>query len=88
MQVIAANESIAAVAKQRYDSEIRSKVEATHRGHFLVLNVHTGEYVMNERHVEAAREMIGKGYTGDDLFTFRVGYPTAYSIGGWPEDND
>ena len=80
--------SIATVAKQRYDAEIRPQVEATKRGQFLVMNVKSGDFVTNESHVQAALHMLHNGHSGDDLFTLRVGYPTAYNIGGWPEDSD
>ena len=82
------SENIATVAKQRYDTEIRPKVEATKRGQFLVMNVQSGDYVIHESHVQAVLDMLAQGHSGDDLFTLRIGYPTAHNIGGWPEDSE
>lgn len=88
MPATIADENVATAAKLRYDSEIRSKVEPAKRGQFLVLNVKSGDYATNESHVQAILDMLNKGHVGDDLFTFRIGYPTAHSIGGWPEDSE
>jgi hypothetical protein len=64
-----------------YEQEIRPKVEAEHKGEYLIVNVETGDYVMDADDLVASKRAKAK-YPNAPLFTVRVGYPTAYRLGG------
>jgi len=64
-----------------YDQQIRDRVEAENRGRFLVINVETGEYVLDDDHLAASDRAAAK-YPGAPLYAIRVGYPAVGRIGG------
>jgi hypothetical protein len=64
-----------------YDQQIRDRVEAENRGRFLVINVETGEYVLDDDHL-AASDRAAARYPGAPLYAIRVGYPAVGRIGG------
>ena len=64
-----------------YEQEIRPKVEPEHKGEYLIVNVETGDYVMDADDLVASKRAKAK-YPNAPLFTVRVGYPTAYRLGG------
>jgi hypothetical protein len=64
-----------------YDEQIRDRVEAENRGRFLVINVETGEYVLDDDHLAASDRAAAK-YPGAPLYAVRVGYPAVGRIGG------
>ena len=67
--------------KAWYEQQIRDRVEAENRGRFLVINVETGEYVLDDDHLAASDRAAAK-YPGAPLYTLRVGYPAVGRIGG------
>jgi hypothetical protein len=64
-----------------YEQEIRPKVESENKGKYLILNVDTGDYDMDSDDLIATRRARAK-YPDAPLFTVRIGYPTAYRLGG------
>ncbi len=64
-----------------YEQQIRPKVEAEHRGEYLIINVATGEYEMDTNDLIASKRAKIR-FPDDPLFTVRVGYPAAYRMGG------
>ena len=71
--------SVRSRAHAIYDAELWH-LEAEHKGKFLVLDVGTGGYEMDEEHVQAALRMLARFpvETERAFFSFRIGYPTAY----------
>lgn len=67
--------------KALYDGEIRDRVEAEDRGRFLVINVETGEFVLDDDPL-AASDRAAAQYPGAPLYAIRVGYPAVGRIGG------
>ena len=63
-----------------YDQEIRDKVEAKHRGRFLVLDITTGEYEIDDSDLIASKRAMTKNPDAV-LYGVRVGYPVAYRLG-------
>ena len=63
-----------------YDQRIRTQVEAGNQGKFLVINVETGEYEMDADDVAAAKRAKTR-FPDAPLFSVRIGYPGAYSLG-------
>lgn len=64
-----------------YDQQIRSQVETSHKGKFLVLDIETGEYEIDVSEVAALQRAKAKNPDAA-LYILRVGYPTAYRVGG------
>ncbi len=64
-----------------YNETIRPQVEAGNKGKFLVINVETGEYEMDADDVAAAQRASAR-FPDAPLFSVRVGYPSAYELGG------
>lgn len=75
-----AKEEIAARAKALYEREIRPEVESGNRGKYLVLDVETGEYEIDEDHLAASKRARAK-HPGGALFALRIGLPTMGRIG-------
>jgi len=75
-------EEIAARGEAIYDRDIRSKVESTHHGKFLVLDIETGEYEIDDEDVTASLRALAKRPDAV-LYGIRIGYPTAYRLGGF-----
>ena len=71
---------IARRGQEYYDQHLRAKLEPEHTGKFLVLDVETGDYEMDESEVAASERARAKH--PDSLFyILRVGYRAAHSIG-------
>jgi hypothetical protein len=75
------SEEIVQRGQALYDQQIRAKVEASHKGEFLILDVDTGEYEIDSNEVAAVKRAKAKN-PGAALYILRVGYPTAYRVGG------
>ena len=68
-------------ARGIYETRIRASVEPAHDGKFIVIDLDSGEYEIDESDVEALRRA-GERFPKGRLFTLRVGRKTAYRIGG------
>lgn len=74
-------EEVEARGEAIYQQELREKVEAGNKGKFLVLDVETGEYQIDEDDLEATKRALAKRPEAV-LYGLRIGYPTAYRLGG------
>jgi hypothetical protein len=74
-------EEISRRGQETYDREIRAKVEAEHKGKFLVLDILTGAYEIDEDDLTASDRLLAKNPNAL-LYGVRIGYPTAYRLGG------
>jgi len=63
-----------------YEEAIRSHVETSNLGKFLVINTETGEYEMDADDVTAVKRAKLRFPTAP-LFSMRVGYPAVYRLG-------
>ncbi len=63
-----------------YDREIRDKVEAEHHGRFLVLDITTGEYEIDDSDLVASKRAMSKNPNAV-LYGVRVGHPATYQLG-------
>lgn len=81
----ASEDSVASRAHAIYDAELRH-LEDEHWGKFLVLDLNSKDYEIDEQHVQAALRMLERHPVEAErsLYSFRIGYPATYSIGGWP----
>jgi hypothetical protein len=73
-------EEIAARGKAIYDAQIRAKVEPQYTGKFLIIDIETGNYEMDEDEFAASRRAHAKHPDGA-FFGLRVGYRTSGTIG-------
>jgi hypothetical protein len=73
-------EEVAKRAREIYVREIRDKVEAGNRGKYLVIDIETGEYVLDEDEVTAMKRAASR-YSPDTLYGMRIGFPTMGRIG-------
>ncbi len=64
-----------------YEQQIRAKVDASNKGKFLVLDIETGEYEIDEDELEALKRAKAK-HPDAALYMLRIGYATAYRLGG------
>ncbi len=74
-------EEVGRIGQELYDREIRSQVEAEHRGKFLVLDILTRDYEIDENDLAASDRLLARKPTAV-LYGVRIGYPTAYRLGG------
>jgi hypothetical protein len=73
-------EEIAARGRAIYEQQIRHKVEPEHIGKFLVVDIETGDYEMDEDGHAASRRAYQKKPTGV-RYGMRIGYPAWGRIG-------
>ncbi len=64
-----------------YEQSIRPHMEAQHRGEYVVIDIETGEYEVDQSDLAATKRALAKRPDAV-LYGVRVGYPTAYRIGG------
>ena len=71
---------VAARGEAIYAQHIRANVEPQHQGKFLVLDIETGSYEIDEDDLAATKRALARR-PGAVLYVLRIGYPTAYRIG-------
>jgi hypothetical protein len=64
-----------------YERQIRDRVEAGNRGKFVVIDIETGDFEMEEDDVQATKRLLARRPDAV-VYGLRVGYPTAYTLGG------
>lgn len=74
-------EEVAARGEAIYAEQLRAQVETGNIGKFLVLDIETGDYEIDEDDLQATLRMMSKRPAAV-LHGLRIGYPTAYRLGG------
>lgn len=74
-------EEVATRGEKIYEEHIRTKVEAEHKGEFLVVDIETGAYEIDRDDLAATKRAMAKRPEAV-LYGLRIGYPTAYQLGG------
>jgi hypothetical protein len=64
-----------------YERQLRSQLEPAHLGKFVVINVDTGEYELDEEHLAASLRAM-KRWPDAPKYATRVGSRTIGRIGG------
>jgi hypothetical protein len=64
-----------------YEASIRSQVEPTHVGKFLVLDTQTGDYEIDSSML-AALDRLKLRRPAAETYTLRIGFATAITLGG------
>jgi len=80
MSTTLTNEEIARLGVERYERDIRSSVEPKYSGRFLVLDVLTGDYEIDNDDL-AASDWLLERQPDASLYGIRIGYPAAYRMG-------
>ncbi len=75
-------EEIAERGEAIYDREIRAKVETEHKGKYLVMDIESGEYEIDQDDLAATKRMMAK-FPNAILYGLRIGYVAAYRLGGF-----
>ena len=74
-------DEVAARGEAIYEQQIRAKVEAEHKGKFLVIDIETGDYQIDDDDLVATKRALAKRPEAV-LYGLRIGYPAAYRLGG------
>jgi hypothetical protein len=74
-------EEVESRGEEIYDQQIRQKVEVGNKGKFVVIDIETGEYEVDEDDLQATKRALAKRPEAV-LYGVRIGYPTAYNLGG------
>ena len=74
-------EEVARRGKEIYERAIKDKVLADHKGELLSIDVLSGDYAVNQNHLATVDELRARQPEAV-IFTLRVGYKTAYAMGG------
>ncbi|MFB3133689.1 MAG: hypothetical protein ACE10K_14320 [Rhodothermales bacterium] len=64
-----------------YNQQIRAEVETGNEGKFLVLDIETGAYEVDEDELAAVQRAKANN-SNAVLYIMRIGYATAYRLGG------
>lgn len=74
-------EEVATRGEAIYAEQLRGQVEAGNNGKFLVLDIETSDYEIDADDLQATLRMLSKRPAAV-LYGLRIGYPTAYRLGG------
>lgn len=75
-------EEIARCGEAIYDRDIRAKVEPDHVGEFVVVDVVTGEYEVDQDDLTASHRLLARSPEAV-MYGIRIGFPAAYRIRGF-----
>jgi hypothetical protein len=75
------SEEIARLGNQIYQRDIRDQVMPQHKGKFLVLDITSGDYEIDEDDL-SAEEVLRARRPDGVLFGLRIGYTSAYTLAG------
>lgn len=74
------SDEIAARGKNIYETQLRDKLESENIGKFLIIDIETGEYEMDEDHVIASKKA-SCNTPGRARYGMRIGYAVSGTIG-------
>ena len=75
------SEEIVERGEALYNQQIRAEVETGNEGKFLVLDIETGAYEVDEDELAAVQRAKANN-SNAALYIMRIGYATAYRLGG------
>ena len=74
------SQEVASRGEILYAQQIRDKVNPKHKGKFLVIDIETGEYEINDDDLVATKQLL-TNHPNAVIYGLRIGYPAAYRIG-------
>ena len=75
-------EEVAERGEAIYEQQIRPLVEREDKGKYVVLDIESGDYEIDQDHLAATKRMMERR-PGAVLYGLRIGYPAAYRLGGF-----
>ena len=72
--------------KEIYETQLKEKIESEKNGKYLVLEVESGEYFINDFLDEALKEA-KKKFPNKIFYSLRIGYPGVFSFSSMRGDN-
>src|SRR5438552_12138503 len=79
------NEEIGRLGNEIYRRSIRDKVMPQHKGKFLILDIESGDYEVDEDDLSAEDRLRARRPDGV-FFGLRIGYTSAYTLAGTMEE--
>ncbi len=76
-------EEIERRGEEIYARQIRDKTTAADKGKFVVIDVISGDYEIAADDLTASLRMLERHSQGDNFYGIRIGYRTAYHLGGY-----
>ena len=73
-------QEVASRGEAMYEQQLRGRVEVAHKGKFLVMDIETGAYEIDEDDLAATKRLLAR-QPDAVLYGLRIGYPTAYRLG-------
>jgi hypothetical protein len=74
-------EEVGRIGEEIYRERIRPQVLSHHKGKFLVLDVNTGEFEVDEDD-RVASDRLRARVPGGEFYGLRIGYSSAYTLAG------
>jgi hypothetical protein len=74
-------EEIGRIGEQIYQRDIRDKVMPQEKGKFLILDIESGDYEVDEDDLRA-EERVRARHPDGVFYGLRIGYKTAYTLAG------
>jgi hypothetical protein len=75
------NEEIGRLGEEIYHRDIRAKVMPHQKGRFLIIDVESGDYEIDDDDLQAEKRLRARRPDGV-LFGMRIGYTSAYTLSG------
>jgi hypothetical protein len=72
-------EEVVRRGEEIYERDIRAKVEAEHRGEFIVIDVETGDYEIDRKALEATHRVMARHPDGARCL-LRIGSPAPFNL--------
>ena len=80
-------EEVAARGEAIFEQEIRDKLDSESKGRYLVLDIETGEYEIDQDDLIATKRLLSK-CPDAVVYGLRIGFPAAYRLGGFSKARD
>ena len=74
-------DEVATRGEQIYEDQIRSKVEEGNKGKFVIIDIESGEFEIDDEDLKATDRMLARRPSAV-IYGLRVGFPTAYVMRG------
>lgn len=72
-------QEVASQGEAIYEQNIRKNIETGNQGKFVVIDIETGEYEIDDDDLQATKRVLAKR-SDAVLYGLRIRYPTAYKL--------
>jgi hypothetical protein len=80
-------EEVAARGEAIFAQEIQGTLDSDNKGQYLVLNIETGAYEIDQDDLIATKRLLAKSPDAV-VYGLRIGFPAAYRLGGFSKVNN